>query len=95
VITMTPDWQSQMFIFYDDYTHVHPYTCTGLRDMFAMYGFKEAHAELFYQLPIVWKYPAIKIICKGLQMLGPVKKIEKNKFLRWSRELMILANATK
>lgn len=94
-ITMTPDWHSQMFIFYDDHTHVRPYTCTGLRDMFAMHGFKNSKAELFYQLPIVWKYPAIKIICKSLQLSGPVKKIEKNKFIRWSKELMILASSVK
>lgn len=95
VITMTPDWHSQMFIFYDDPTHIHPYTCTGLRDLFAMHGLKQPEAELFYQLPIVWKYSALKIVCKSLQLLGPVKKIEKNKFLRWSRELMILGSATK
>jgi len=95
VITMTPDWQSQMFIFYDDPTHVHPYTAAGLKDLFLMYGFKDAEAELFYQLPVVWKYSFVKMISRGLQLLGPVKKIYKNKFMRWSRELMILASATK
>lgn len=96
VITMTPDWQSQMYIFYDDPTHVHPYTITGLRDLLAMYGFKESEAELFYQLPVVWKHPFVKIICRSLQhWLGPVKKIYRNKFMRWSRELMILGSAVK
>lgn len=95
VIAMVPDWQSQMFIFYDDPTHVHPYTAAGLQDLLSMYGFHGSNAELFYQLPMAWKYPAIKIVCKSLQMLGPVKKIEKNKFIRWSKELMILGSATK
>lgn len=95
VITMTPDWHSQMFIFYDDPTHVHPYTQTGLRDLIAMHGLKESKAELFYQLPAVWRYPFLKIICKSLQLLGPVKKIYKNKFIRWSRELMILGTGIK
>jgi len=95
LITLTPDWHSQMFIFYDDYTHVHPYTTTGIKDMFAIYGLKNEHAELFYQLPSVWKYPVTKIMYKGLQMLGPVKKVEKNKLYRWSRELMILASGVK
>lgn len=95
VITMTPDWHSQMFIFYDDPTHLHPYTLTGLKDLLAMYGFKEPDAELFYQLPMVWKYPFLKIICRCLQLLGPVKKIHRNKFMRWSRELMILGAAIK
>lgn len=95
VITLTPDWHSQMFIFYDDSTHFHPYTLTGLKDLLAMYGFKESKAELFYQLPIVWKYPFLKVLCRCLQLLGPVKKIYKNKFIRWSRELMILAYGEK
>lgn len=95
VITMTPDWHSQMFIFYDDPTHVHPYTCAGLKDLLAIYGFKEPKAELFYQLPMVWKYPFLKIVCRCLQLLGPVKKIYKNKLMRWSRELMILGTAIK
>ncbi len=95
VVTMTPDWHSQMYIFYDDPTHVHPYTTTGLKDLFAIYGFKDAQAELFYQLPVVWKYPFMKIVCLGLQLLGPVKKIYKNKLIRWSRELMILGNGIK
>lgn len=95
VIMMTPDWKSQMFIFYDDPTHVHPYTVAGLRDLLAMYGFENPEAELFYQLPLVWKYPFLKVVCRGLELLGPVKKIETNKFMRWSRELMILGSAIK
>lgn len=95
VLCMTPDWHSQMFIFYDDPTHVHPYTAAGLKDLLSIYGFQEAQAELFYQLPVIWKYPAFKIISRSLQLFGPVRKIEKNKFIRWSRELMILASAVK
>lgn len=95
IICMTPDWHSQMFIFYDDYTHVHPYTCKGLQELFAMHGFKESEAELFYQLPIIWKYPWLKIVSRALQLLGPVKRIYKNKFMRWSRELMILGTGVK
>src|SRR3989344_6786750 len=82
VITMTPDWQTQMYIFYDDPTHVHPYTVTGIKDLLAMYGFREADAQIFYQLPILWKYPFIKIVSRSLQLLGPVRKLYKNKFIR-------------
>lgn len=95
VIAMVPDWQSQMFIFYDDPTHVHPYTVTGLKDLLLMHGFQSAQAELFYQLPMLWKFPVIKMISRSLQLFGPVKNIEKNKFIRWSRELMILGIGVK
>ncbi|MCX6721583.1 MAG: methyltransferase domain-containing protein, partial [Candidatus Staskawiczbacteria bacterium] len=91
LIILTPDWQSQMNIFYDDYTHVHPYTAIGLRDMLKVFGFKKVEAEKFYQLPILWRYAWLKIFSRLLQLFGPVKKIYKNKFIRWSRELMVLA----
>ncbi len=95
IITMTPDWHTQQLIFYDDYTHVHPYTVTGLKDMLVIFDFKNIQVEKFYQLPILWKYPQLKILSKTLQLFGPVKKIYKNKFIRWSRELMILAYGEK
>lgn len=94
VITMTPDWKSQMRIFYDDYTHVQPYTCTGLEDLLSIAGFYRVKAELFYQLPILWKHPWVKIFSKTLQVF-PVKKVTKSSFYRWSRELMILASGVK
>lgn len=95
MIIMTPDWQSQRCIFYNDYTHRHPYTQMSLRDLLKIYGFKEVTSEKFYQLPILWKYPWLEIFSKILQLLGPVKKIHKNKFIRWSRELMVLASGKK
>ena len=96
LITMVPDWQSCMYIYYDDHTHVQPYTVTGLRDLLRIYGFDSVSSEIFYQLPCVWKYKWIKVICKFLQLIGgPVKKISKNKFYRFSRELIVLATGYK
>lgn len=95
IIIMTPDWQSQRCIFYDDYTHVHPYTKLGIEDLLKIYNFKEVKSEIFYQLPVLWKHPWLKIFSKFLQFSGPVKKIHKNKFIRWSRELMILGSGFK
>jgi len=95
IIIMTPDWQSQRCIFYDDYTHVHPYTNMGIENLLRIYNFKEVKSEIFYQLPVLWKYPWLKMFSKFLQLFGPVKKIHKNKFIRWSRELMILGGGRK
>lgn len=95
IITMTPDWQSQRRIFYDDYTHAHPYTVNSLSSLLKIYGFKDVVSENFYQLPIIWKHSWIKIFAKFLQLFGPVKKIHKNKFIRWSRELMVLGTGIK
>ncbi len=95
IISMVPDWQSCMFIYYDDHTHVQPYTKSGLEDCLKIFGFAEVESELFYQLPVVWKYPMVKIICKFLQLFGRVKRVHKNKFYRFSKELMILATGKK
>ena len=94
-IILTPDWHTQMFIFYDDQTHVRPYTTVGLRDLLRIFDFKNVQSEQFNTLAITWKYPAIKIFSKLLQLLGPVKKLYKNRFIRWSRELMVLGYGEK
>lgn len=95
IIIMVPDWQTQCLIFYDDHTHAHPYTAKGIEDLLNIFNFKNVISEKFYQLPILWKYSWLKIISKILQLFGPVKKIYKNKFIRWSRELMILSYGEK
>ena len=33
LIALTPDWKSQMKTFYNDYTHVRPYTVDSLGDL--------------------------------------------------------------
>lgn len=95
IIVLTPDWVTQMKIFYNDYTHRQPYTLLGTRHALHSFGFKGVSVEIFYQYPLYWKYPALTIIAKCLQLLGPVRKLYKNKFYRWSRELMILGTGTK
>ena len=95
IISMVPDWHTCMYIYYDDHTHVQPYTQTGLRDCLRMYGFKDVESERFYQLPVVWKHPTVVLICRLLRLLGPVKKVYKNKFYRFSRELILLASGIK
>ena len=92
---MVPDWHSCMYMYYDDFTHVQPYTLVGLFDTIKMFGFKHVTSELFYQLPSVWKYPQMKILCYFLQLLGPVKRISKNKFIFFSRALMVLGTGIK
>lgn len=96
IIIMVPDWQTCMYIYYDDFSHVQPYTRVGLHDTLEVFGFREVMSEQFYQLPIVWKHPIIKVLCKILYLiLGPVKKIYRNKFIRFSRELILLGTGIK
>ena len=97
IIIMTPDWISQMKIFFDDYTHRQPYTVDGVRDMLNIFGFGEVNSGLFYQLPVLWKYPVLRVFSRILRMLIPVTiaRNTKIKFIRWSVELMVLGTGIK
>ena len=95
VIIMTPDWISQMKTFFDDYTHRQPYTVTAVKDILNIFGFKEVTSEVFYQLPILWRYPLLKILSSILRLFVPVTTKSRIKFVRWSVELMILGAGIK
>lgn len=95
LITLVPDWISQMGIYYDDHTHRRPYTATGLRDLMVMTGFAGVQVELFYQLPVVWKNPALRLISRILRFFVRPEHRPKSTFVRWSVELMILGAGTK
>jgi len=95
LIVLTPDWVTQMPIFYDDHTHRRPYTVSALDDLLRLVGLQNVTSQLFYQLPIVWRYPPLKCLSRLLQPFVPVTWKSKIKFLRWSVELMILATGVK
>ena len=65
-----------------------PYTKYSLLDAYKIFGFNGSKAELFRQLPIVWKYPFLNYFCYLISPFIPVRT--KNKFFRWSRELMVI-----
>lgn len=89
LITYTPDWESQFKNFYDDTTHIKPYTLVSIKQAYLNYGYNFLSAEKFYQLPIIWKFPIIKYFCNLISFFIPIRS--KFKFLRFSKELMILA----
>lgn len=95
IITMTPDWETCHTSFYNDFSHVQPYTVRGLRDLLRMSNFHDVITEQFYQLPIIWQYPMLKIVSSVLRrVLTPDPSIN-NKFIRWSLELMCLGTGIK
>ena len=60
-----------------------------------MMEFREVQAEKFVQLPEVWSGGIMSVFSRIVRMLGPVSKIHKNKFFRFSRELMVLGSGRK
>jgi len=97
IIVMTPDWESQMQIFYDDPTHVHPYTKNSITTILNMSDFEKVESSLFTQLPIVW---GNKLIEKVVNLINYVpyiifKKFRKFKYVRFAREKMIIGTGFK
>lgn len=90
LIILVPNWITCFYLYYTDYTHKQPYTKESLFDLLKINKFKDIFVEEFIQLPQVWKYPILNIAVKFLQLFGSPKKFIKNKFIRFSRETMVL-----
>ena len=102
-IGLTPDWVSQYKIFWDDYTHVKPFTRKGLRDALKINHFEDADCEYFYQLPFLWKYPRLTFISKIISLLpdswkwkdSDQRNTKDRKIIRFSKEKMLLSYGKK
>lgn len=93
MVTLVPDWTAQWRHFYDDWTHVRPFTLNGLSECIACHGFKVEHALRFRQLPILWQRPYLKPLADAAALLPSAFK--KSKFVRFSKEWMLLVVADK
>jgi len=93
IITLVPDWESNMAIYFDDFSHKSPYTTYSLKDLYEIHGLRNSDVFLFRQLPIVWKFPVLNYLCAFLAIFTPHRS--KIKFLRWSKELMVVGVAKK
>jgi SAM-dependent methyltransferase len=93
LITLVPDWESNYKTYFDDFTHRTPFTLPSLNDAYKIYNFEEVRVFKFRQLPIVWKFPLMNYFCALISPFIPVRA--SNKFLRWSRELMLIGYGIK
>lgn len=101
---LTPDWKSQQNMFWDDYTHVKPFTRKGLRDALSIHGFRKVGCEYFYQLPFMWKHPNWSFIPKIISFVFPdswkwkddeQRNTKDRKLIRFSKEIMLLSYGLK
>ena len=95
VITMCPDWEYNVKNYFEDFTHRTPFTLVSLRDIQIMHGLEEVMCERFIQLPIVWKYPFIKFFSTLVRWLAPTSLKSSSKFIRFSKEIMLLSYSKK
>jgi ubiquinone/menaquinone biosynthesis C-methylase UbiE len=103
-IGLTPDWLSQYKYFWDDYTHVKPFTRKGLRDALRIHEMVDVDCEFFYQLPFLWRYPKLTFIVKLIAAVVPdswkwkdseQRNTKDRKLIRFSKEKMLLSYGKK
>ena len=100
LINLTPEWQYIYKSSYDGYTHRPPFTKKSLEDIHAVTGFKDVKVCSFKQLPILWsKNFFIKnlfiFFSEITRKLVPDYFRMKNKWVRFSKELMLLSYGIK
>ncbi|MBO6538834.1 MAG: class I SAM-dependent methyltransferase [Rhizobiaceae bacterium] len=100
-VLLTPDWRTQAHMFWDDYTHVKPWTRKGLQNALKLHGFEQVDSRLFRQLSVLWKYPAMEVLA-DLTSFAPEswkwkdrEERQFNEWIRFSKEKMLLATAVK
>ncbi len=90
-IFLVPDWNSQWKNFYDDSTHIRPFTKKGLEQAFKLVGFRDVQCEYFYQLPFTWRHRWLKWIIYILRLFPKSWSVH----IRFSKERMLLLTARK
>ena len=88
LLTLTPDWEANYKKFFDDYTHVSPFTIISLNNIQQASGLVNVSAYKLRQLPLLWKYPSLNYISAIISPFIPLRTM--NNYLRWSRELMLV-----
>ena len=87
VLFLTPDWEVNQKIFFDDVTHVTPFTRTTMRQVLEISGFDCLESYRFRQLPATWGSPTVNLLSAMVAPFVPSRTTQK--FFRWSRELML------
>ena len=104
LIVMCPSWVHMGWgPFYQDHTHVTPFTKPSLRDILKLEGFHGVDVKHFRQLPVTWKYPFTENFFRIIRRLpipySPQNEVSYhvglNKVVRFSKEVMLLAIAEK
>lgn len=97
VVLITPAWESQYKLFWDDYTHVKAFTRKSLQNAMKINGFQNVKVTMFLQLPFIWKYPYLRFITRLISLLPDSLKwkddeqSDARKLIRFSKEKMLLA----
>lgn len=95
-ITLCPDWEFNYKIYFEDYTHRTPFTKSSLRDIHLIHGFEHVTVDRFRQLPILWGSGKWLLpLAEATRILAPAFFKPYSKWVRFSKEIMLLSSATK
>lgn len=100
-IFMTPDWETDYKFFWDDPTHIKPFTKKGLLSALMLYGFTDIDCKHFWALPFLWRYPFLEPLRWIISLLPSRFKWKDKKHLyhrvlvRHSKERVLLCTARK
>lgn len=96
-ITLCPAWEYNYRNYFEDFSHRTPFMLESLRDIQIIHGFENVDVEFFRQLPSTWhgaKSVAIAL-AEATRLLVPVGLKKRNKWIRFSKEIMLLSRSTK
>jgi SAM-dependent methyltransferase len=96
-ITLCPAWEYNYRIYFEDYSHRTPFMFESLRDIQIIHGFEEVQVEFFRQLPSTWYgMNAIAVpLAEITRLLVPSLLKKRSKWVRFSKEIMLLAASRK
>jgi len=97
ILTLCPDWYFNYRIYFEDYTHRTPFMLSSLRDILLIHGFENVAVEHFRQLPFLWGGAGKYLIplAELTRLLVPEQFKSASKWVRFSKEIMLLSFATK
>jgi len=96
-ITLCPAWEYNYRIYFEDYTHRTPFMLESLRDIQIIHGFVDVKVEFFRQLPSTWfrMRTLATPLAEITRLLSPNVLKKHSKWVRFSKEIMLLATSRK
>lgn len=96
-ITLCPAWEYNYRIYFEDYSHRTPFMLESLRDIQLIHGFENVKVEFFRQLPSTWHGFSLLTIpmAEITRLLLPSALKRRSKWIRFSKEIMLLASSLK
>lgn len=71
LLLFTPDWKTSYSVFYDDYTHVRPYSTISLYEALASMPWLTLSVERFWQVKFAWDHPRLFKMFRWIRLFLP------------------------